>query len=358
MSIRQTIIDAATQKGVSYRDVARRAGLPVPTVHRFWHGKIDLTTSRIDRLLDALGLVVAPRRRVYRRQPLATATASFMEPLPDAKPLFRYPGSKWRLMADAIRLMPPHRHFVSVFGGSASDLLRKPKSRLETFNDLDGGVHNMFTVLQAPALLRRLKQRIKATPASCQKQYEEALAVLKTAESNPTDKAWAFLLVSFQGFCSSSPTIQSKKQWRFAVKPHSTSKSWLSLPETLSMTSRRFQQVQVTQWPWEKVIKTFDSPASLFFLDPPYLPHSTDRRSYYAHNMKPDEHERLLVAIQRVKGLVMLCGYDNPLYSRYLRRWRAVDFGTAASLDANGHRPKRTERIWMNYDEQGKRFAV
>ena len=52
------------------------------------------------------------------------------------------------MMPALVRLFPHHEHFVSVFGGSGADILGKPRSRLESFNDLDGQVYNLFCLLQ------------------------------------------------------------------------------------------------------------------------------------------------------------------------------------------------------------------
>lgn len=41
-------------------------------------------------------------------------------------------------MPRLIGIFPNHDHYVSVFGGSGADILGKPRSRLESYNDLDG----------------------------------------------------------------------------------------------------------------------------------------------------------------------------------------------------------------------------
>lgn len=53
----------------------------------------------------------------------------------------------------------PHRRYVEPFGGGASILLRKAPVELETYNDLDSGLYEFFTVIADPALFRRFYRR-------------------------------------------------------------------------------------------------------------------------------------------------------------------------------------------------------
>ncbi len=57
MTIRQIIVDTAERQGLDYK-VADRCGMPRATVHRFFKGQRDMTSERLDLLLDALGLCV------------------------------------------------------------------------------------------------------------------------------------------------------------------------------------------------------------------------------------------------------------------------------------------------------------
>ena len=60
----------------------------------------------------------------------------------------RYYGGKWNLAPWIIKHFPPHINYIEPCGGAASVLLRKPRSTIETYNDLDGNVVNFFRVLR------------------------------------------------------------------------------------------------------------------------------------------------------------------------------------------------------------------
>lgn len=82
------------------------------------------------------------------------------------RPVLRYFGSKWRLAPWIISHFPKHHGYVEPFGGGCNLLLRKPPSKVEVYNDLDGDVVNFFRVLREkmPELLRA----IELTPYSRQ----------------------------------------------------------------------------------------------------------------------------------------------------------------------------------------------
>ncbi len=351
MSIREKVIEIAERKGFDYKKLADASGLPRPTVHRYFNGKADLTGGRIDKLLGVLGLAVGRYRRT--KDEMEPPKSLFIEPVTGIKPLLRYPGSKWRMMPDLIRLMPRHQHYVVLFGGSGADILRKPPSPLETFNDLDGNIYNLFQLLQDEKQLFRLKKKLAATPAQSQRHFEEALAALRD-HADPIEKGWAFLVVSFQGFCTASPSKQRMSQWRYSRRPHSTAKSWLKLPDTIDIAAERFRSVQLTNQPWQEILTRTDARTTLFVADPPYHPDVLPC-DYYGHAMTAEEHEELLAVLNRVKGFVILCGYENNLYSDVLSKWRKIKTIRSTTMGVRAKRGTRREVIWLNFNEAGRR---
>lgn len=58
--------------------------------------------------------------------------------------VMKYPGAKWALAEWIIAHFPPHHSYLEPFFGSGAVLFRKPRSHIETVNDLDGQVVNLF----------------------------------------------------------------------------------------------------------------------------------------------------------------------------------------------------------------------
>jgi hypothetical protein len=82
------------------------------------------------------------------------------------RPPIRYHGSKWRLAPWIISHFPKHQAYVEFFGGGAAVLLRKTRSRVEVYNDLDVQVVNLFRVLRDRTSQAELIRLISLTPFS------------------------------------------------------------------------------------------------------------------------------------------------------------------------------------------------
>ena len=85
--------------------------------------------------------------------------------------VIRYPGSKARLADWIIGHFPEHRSYLEPFLGSGAVLFRKPRSPIETVNDLDGEVINLFECIRRDP--DRLAWEIYNTPYA-RETYEAA----------------------------------------------------------------------------------------------------------------------------------------------------------------------------------------
>ena len=68
--------------------------------------------------------------------------------------IIKYHGSNWSLAQWIISLFPEHHSYLEPFFGSGAVLFNKPRSNIETINDLDGNVVNLFEwIKRDPELL-------------------------------------------------------------------------------------------------------------------------------------------------------------------------------------------------------------
>ncbi len=262
---------------------------------------------------------------------------------PVTAPLLRYHGGKWRMADWIISHMPEHRVYVEPFGGGGSVLLRKPRTQIETYNDLDDQVVNLFAVLRNPKLAEQLARSLELTPYS----RIEFFAANATC-ADPVEQARQLVVRSFMGFGSSGTAVGVtgfRAGYRLAGK--SESMQWLRQPDIVRQLINRLRGVTIENRCALQLIGELDRPECLFYVDPPYV-HDTRnmQNKTYRHEMSLAQHIELLSLLSKVKGMVLLSGYSHPVYDDALKGWQKI----TKSARAAGHRGtvERTECLWIN----------
>ncbi|WP_037322992.1 DNA adenine methylase [Amycolatopsis thermoflava] len=258
------------------------------------------------------------------------------------KPPFAYFGGKTRLAEQIAATFPPHEHYVEPFAGSLAVLLAKPRSRMETVNDLDGDLMTFWRVLRdQPDELAR----VCALTPHARAEHLEAYAL----EQAPTDlerarRVWVLLTQGRGG--QMRPT-----GWRHYVDPAG---SVLGMPGYLEAyvgriapAAARLAGVTLERQPALELIARYGrSPNVLLYVDPPYLG-STRVSGGYRHEMKAaDEHRELAAALLECRATVVLSGYESPLYAEMFGDWHVTRIETTTGQ--GGRRQDRTEVLWCN----------
>lgn len=266
---------------------------------------------------------------------------------------FGWYGGKEALAPLLCSLLPVHEVYCEVFGGSGALLFAKAPSRLEIFNDLDSGVVTFFRVLREPAQVEELVRRLTLTPYA----HEEYSACLKgwEEEPEPVERARQWYVGVMQSMNSSIRNTG----WSCTKEPGSNPASaWRHTIARLHRCAARLSEVQIDHRDFARILQTYDSPTTCFYLDPPYLPETRRKRHCYRQEMSLADHERLLTALQQLQGMALLSGYAHPLYQDALAGWECLRLGTRCSSAVRAlSRPdrmaapqqwSRTECIWRN----------
>ena len=99
------------------------------------------------------------------------------------------------------------------------------------------------------------------------------------------------------------------------------------IPDILAQTHERLQGVQLESRPYESILKQYDRPKTLFYLDPPYY-----GRKLYRYNFGHDDFEDLASRLEEVKGKFVLSLNDTPevrtLFSRFSMRDVQIAYST------------------------------
>jgi DNA adenine methylase len=212
--------------------------------------------------------------------------------------LLSYIGGKNRLAKRVIEIFPEHTTYVEAFAGGAQIFFRKEASAVEVLNDLDGEIVNLYRC--------------------CQQHYEELLRyfrfvvvsrswfdLLKGSDPRTlTDiqRAARYLYLLRNCFAS---LVRNPVYHRNVVQPPSFNLA--NLPKLIENAHKRLQRVQLECAPYEEVIRRFDRPTSLFYLDPPYW-----GKKLYRHNFSEADFEKLAEQLHKLRGKFILSLNDVP----------------------------------------------
>jgi DNA adenine methylase len=235
---------------------------------------------------------------------------------------------------------PPHRIYIEPFGGAASVLLRKERSYVEVYNDLDDGVVNLFRVMRDdPAPLIRA---LELTPYS-RREFEQAC----TKVLEPIESARRLIVRSYMGFGSDvlKNTVVTGFRGQAMRNGTTPAMDWRNLPAAYTHIADRLRGVVIENRDAIKLIGLHDTLETLCYCDPPYLLSTRKENHYhgYNHEMTDDQHRELAEVLQGCKGMVIISGYPSGLYEELYASWHQV----RRNSRADGAR-KRTEVLWIN----------
>lgn len=261
------------------------------------------------------------------------------------RPVLKYPGSKWRMADWIISLMPPHKSYLEPFFGSGAVFFNKKPSRIETINDLDGEIVNLFRCVREWP--EELACAVALTPYS-REEYERAWSRFKAGgKARGIEDARLTLVRYWQSHGSTSVYKGGWKNDRAGREYAYDVRYWRNLPGWVLDAAERLKDAQIEQPQAVELIRRFKHPDVLIYADPPYVVSTRKGKKYVVDMVEDRQHIELLEALKEHPGPVILSGYENELYEKHLQGWvklhkKALAEGGAA----------RTETVWLNYEPQ------
>ena len=250
-------------------------------------------------------------------------------------PVLKYPGSKWRMADWVVSHMPEHGTYLEPFFGSGAIFFNKKPSKVETINDINGSVVNLFMVIrEQPKELVRL---IEWTPWSREEYYNSF-----ETSNDPLENARRFLVRTWQGRASDTSKKTGWRHERQGKQGRNAGKIWCDLDKRIAITALRLKEAQIENQDAIKLIERYAFPDILIYADPPY-PLSTRCEKLYTHEMTDSDHVELLEILDNHPGPVLLSGYACELYDSRLTHWTRK----TAKAFAEGGR-EREEVLWIN----------
>lgn len=254
------------------------------------------------------------------------------------KAVMKYPGSKWSIAEWIISFFPEHHSYLEPFLGSGAVLFNKERSNIETVNDLDGNVTNLFECIREDP--ERLAYEIYWTPYARQ-VYDDAFAEIPEDRLGRAVNFYVRLNMG-HGFRTNGEKVGWKNDVQGRERSYA-SQDWCNLPEKIMQAAERLRGVQIENRPAVELIERFNYKNVLIYCDPPYMLETRHGKQYRCE-MSMEDHKELLEVLLRHKGPVLISGYDTQLYQDMLSKWERrenVSYSQVCSL--------KKEVLWMNF---------
>lgn len=278
-----------------------------------------------------------------------------------------YAGGKGNMVVKLLKLIPPHKYYCEVFGGGASLLFAKRPAKVETYNDIDSNLVNLFRVIRDEEKFKKFQRLVSLTLYS----REEFKYCKKTLNESKDDveRAYKFFIVLRQSMSGTG------NGWGFVVRISHRNMSgmvsnYLTAIDNLPLIHERLKVVQIENDDFRKIIPRYDTEETFFYCDPPY-PLETRKVEIYKHELSLDDHRDLVNLLLKCKGKVMLSCYWHDVYQPLLDAgWRKQEFKTAcyiavrsrnSGLQGDGvleEKKPRVEVVLMNYDKIKSLFGM
>jgi DNA adenine methylase len=256
-------------------------------------------------------------------------------------------GGKHYLARRILSLMPPHLHYAEAFAGGLAVLLaRDPDGVSEAVADIDGRLMNFWDVIGDEQAFARFYRRVSCIPLA-ETVWERAKA--HAYGSDAVSDAVAFFVCCRQSLAGRGKCFTPLTKTRLRRGRNGNVSEWLGAVDGLPAVHDRLRWVAIRNTDFRQFIPGQDTPETLFYCDPPYLPETRTAPSVYRHEMSEADHRELLDLLRSVRGKVMLSGYPSPLYDETLKSWNRQTFDMPNHAAGGRAKRRETEVLWCNF---------
>lgn len=245
-------------------------------------------------------------------------------------PAAPYIGGKRNLARRLVELIEvvPHRTYAEPFAGMCGVFLRRrSRPSAEVINDWSLDVATFYRILQRHYVPFMEMLRFQLTTRA---EFERLIAVDPSTLTD-LERAARFLYLQRLAF---GGKVSGR---HFGVSHHRPGRFDVAkLGVVLEELHERLSGVIIERLRWQAFLARYDTPETLFYLDPPYFNCEAD---YGPGMFAREEFEEMAEVLGRLKGRFILSLNDHPEVRRIFAAFQIVDAPTHYGLAGQGARP-------------------
>jgi DNA adenine methylase len=242
-------------------------------------------------------------------------------------------GGKSKIANKIIDLMPPHDTYVEPFVGGGSVYFRKPLVATTVINDKDKDIIDIYRDMRDVGLSTK-----KMVLAPSRHAFERLLKQKKFKSKR--ERLYRNLYLSKFSYSGNRKSYWGEKEDK--------RKAGMRHGEVIKRNAERyiakFKKTHILNEDFRNVIRKYDSPKTLFYLDPPYSEQDKGWGYDEGGTLTPTDIEN---ALRNIKGKFIL-SYDNsPLVREAFKNYHIKRIKTIYEL--SGERQEKTELLISNF---------
>lgn len=213
-------------------------------------------------------------------------------------PVIPWIGGKGRLVDWIMARMPQHTCYVEAFCGAAALYFAKPPSEVEVLNDINNELVNMYRVIKChpEEFIRQFKWIITSRQ---QYEWEQAKVPDTLTDIQRAARFYYLQKLAFGGRVDGqSFGIATTSPPRFNI---------FRIEEDLSQAHARLFNTYVENMTWDEVVRRYDRPHTLCYLDPPYW-----KTEGYGVEWTFDNYELMAQLAREIQGMMIISVNDIP----------------------------------------------
>jgi len=260
---------------------------------------------------------------------------------PSAKAL-HYPGADTRIVSDIITMLdkaPCSRcTLVEVFGGSGVVSQRVPREKFFNviYNDKDEIITHLIRIIKEKP--QELEAVLSLIPYSREVWEYVRERFIKTGLRDIEDPILKAVYIFYLVNGSRNGMLADTKHMSFSCSTTTNvARKFLSHIAAIEDVAKRFRDVTIECLDFTEAIKRYDSPITVFYLDPPYV----GRDDFYRLPFTSLQARTLVRLLNAAKGYWLL-----KIHEDQLRYYSGLRYESKVELEATK---------WMEVLEQGEK---